>query len=180
MDIIQTLSGGDRRSIGRSQDVVDFVLNNAHRVGQVIAGLSHDDPIVRMRCADVAEKVSKQHADWLQPFKKTLLRIGASSSQQEVRWHIARMLPRVMLSEREKQAAISLLYEYLEDKSHIVKTFSMTALAELAIDDVDLRKKVIPTLKRLIRVGSPAMQSRGRKLLDRLSNARMTAPSLRK
>lgn len=170
MNILSTLAGGDRRSIGRSADVVRHVLGDASRFSILIDGLSHDDPLIRMRCADTAEKVSSEHPEWLQPFKGELIEIAASSTQQEVRWHLAQMLPRLKLSDRERHAVIALLYDYLDDKSRIVKAFGMTALAELASHDTQLRAKLIPTLKRLVRIGSPAMRSRGKKLLTRLTS----------
>ncbi|MDH3742470.1 MAG: hypothetical protein OER56_12830, partial [Hyphomicrobiales bacterium] len=149
MNILKMLAGGDRRSIGRGAQVVRHVLDDASRFSILIDGLSHGDSLVRMRCADAAEKVSREHPEWLQPFKDELIEIAASSTQQEVRWHLAQMLPRLKLSDRERQSIIALLYDYLDDKSRIVNTFGMTALAELASDDEQLRAKLIPTLKHL-------------------------------
>ena len=51
----------------------------------------------------------------------------------------------------------------------IVKTFSMQALADIAEQDADLRPSILMQLQELTRTGSPAMQSRGRKLLARLA-----------
>ena len=168
MDILKTLSGGDRRSIGKAEQVVEYVLDDASRLALLIEGLSHEDDVVRMRCADVAEKVSNKHPEWLHPFKQQLIDIASRSDQQEVRWHLAQIFPRLDLSKSEKQVAIAILFDYLEDKSRIVKTFSMTALAAFALDDVGLRKTLIPVLEKNIATGSPAMKSRGRKLLARL------------
>src|SRR5260370_27140346 len=57
---------------------------------------------------------------------------------------------------------------YLEDKSSMVKTFSMQALADLAAQDEQLLEQVAPLIERLTRTGTPAMKSRGRKLLKQL------------
>ena len=51
------------------------------------------------------------------------------------------------------------------DKSKIVKTFSMQALADFAEQDKQLKPQVVKIIEKLIRTGSPAMQSRGSKLL---------------
>ncbi|MBK8051502.1 MAG: hypothetical protein IPK16_33110 [Anaerolineales bacterium] len=52
--------------------------------------------------------------------------------QQEVRWHVAQLIPRLQLSEGERQVAVEVLTEYLDDHSRIVVVFSMQALVELA------------------------------------------------
>ncbi len=141
------------------------VLRDASRLGTVIDGMSHGDAIVRMRCADVAEKVSASRPRWLDRHKDALLGIARQSRQQEVRWHLAQMLPRLVLSPREKQAVIALLFDYLGDESRIVRTFSMTALAELAAANASLRRRLIPVVEKQAGTGSPAVRSRARKLL---------------
>ena len=79
------------------------------------------------------------------------------------------MIPRLELSEEERAVVLEILLDYLNDKSKIVKTFSMQALADLAEQDASLRAQVVPLLEELTRTGSSAMKSRGRKLLDKLS-----------
>jgi hypothetical protein len=121
-----------------------------------------------MRSADAIEKVTAKRADLLQPYKATLIHKVAAVKQQEVRWHVAQMLPRLCLDPGEEKTALSILMDYLEDASSIVKTSSMQALADLALRNFDLRPRVIPLLEHLTRVGSPAMRSRGRRLLAQL------------
>ena len=55
-----------------------------------------------------------------------------------------------------------------DDKSKIVKTFAMQALADLAEEEPDLRAQFVELLEEWLQTGSPATQSRGRKLLQRL------------
>ncbi len=58
-DILEKLKGGDRRSIGRVNEVVSDVINNAALFDSVFNGMLNDDPIVRMRAADAVEKVTE-------------------------------------------------------------------------------------------------------------------------
>ena len=90
--------------------------------------------------------------------------------QQEVRWHVAQMFSRIYLNQDERQAIVEVLSIYLKDESKIVKTFSMQALADIAEQDTKLRPIIIGQLGVLTEKGSPAMKSRGRKLLSRLRN----------
>jgi hypothetical protein len=95
--------------------------------------------------------------------------LAATAKQQEVRWHLAQLVSRLKLSPRERRQAADILAEYLRDASKIVKTFSMQALADIAAQDADLRGPIVERLEMLTRTGSPAMKSRGRKLLARLN-----------
>lgn len=166
--LLQKLTGTDRRSIGKSNAVVAEVLSAPQLFGILFNGMLNDDPVLRMRCADAVEKVSAIHPEYLQPYKKQLLQQVASIQQQEVRWHVAPLFSRMALTAKERRVAVEILAEYLQDKSKIVKTFSMQALADLAAQDTRLRRPLINQLEKLTRTGSPAMQARGKKLLAKL------------
>ena len=168
-DVLKKLTGGDRRSIGRVGEVVADVLNDPTLFELVFHGTLSDDPVIRMRSADAVEKITARHPEYLQRYKTKLIQQVAKIEQQEVRWHVAQMIPRLELSEEERAIVVEILLGYLSDKSKIVKTFSMQALADLAEQDASLRSQVIPLLEELTKTGSQAMKSRGRKLLERLS-----------
>jgi len=135
---------------------------------ELIAGLWSEDLLVRMRAADAAEKVTRSNRELLQPFKKELLGLMAEATQQELRWHLAAIVPRLVLSAGQRQQAISLLRRYLEDRSSIVRTFALQGLADLAQDEPSLRPDVIELLHESARNGTPAMKARSRKLLAQL------------
>ena len=168
-DVLKKLEGGDRRSIGRVSEVVADMLNDPSLFEVVFNAMLSDDPIIRMRSADAVEKITAKHPEYLQPYKKKLIQQVAKINQQEVRWHVAQMFPRLELSKEERAVIVEILLDYLDDKSKIVKTSSMQALADFAERDASLRFRVIKLLEELTRTGSPAMKSRGRKLLEKLN-----------
>ena len=176
-DLLKKLEGGDRRSIGRVNEVVAQVLDDPSLFEVVFDGMLSHDPLIRMRSADAVEKITAQHPEYLQPYKKKLIQQVAKIDQQEVRWHVAQMFPRLELGEEEQAVVVELLLDYLNDKSKIVKTFSMQALADFAERDAGLRTSVIELLEELTTTGSPAMRSRGRKLLEKLKRYDATACS---
>ena len=92
-----------------------------------------------MRAADAAEKVTRKHPELLQPYKKELLGLMSEVEQQELRWHLAVMVPRLGLNARERQSAMTSLRSYLEDRSSIVKTFALQGMADLAEDVPSIR-----------------------------------------
>jgi len=163
--ILNELSGGDRRSIGKAAQVVENIGKTPQLLADVIRGFTHEDPVIRMRCADVAEKVSAAHPEWLQPHKGAVLSFARRAKDKEIRWHMAQILPRLKLSSADRRTAIALMFDYLEDESQIVKTFSMQALFDMSESDAELRARVVPILQNAVANGSPAARSRAKKLL---------------
>jgi hypothetical protein len=122
--------------------------------GQLIEGLRHPEPAVRMRAADAAEKASVEHKQLLHPFKAKLMELLTEATQQELRWHLAQMVPRLALTGEERHGAAGILRIYLGDRSSIVRTFAMQALADLAERDTSLQPDVVDLIRRLTKTGS--------------------------
>lgn len=163
--ILKMLEGGDRRSIGRSNEVVDLVLAHPELFAVLISGIALDDPLLRMRCADAAEKVSARHPEYLRPHKRLFVEDYSRIKQVEVRWHIAAILARLPLTAMEQQRVVETLLSYTNDRSSIVKTVAMQALADIALHDEELVPDVRKHIEELCIIGTPAMKARGRKLL---------------
>jgi hypothetical protein len=174
--VIDKLRGGDRRSLGESAEAVTAVTKTPALFADLFECLFDDDPMVRMRAADAVEKVTREHPRLLQPWKRPLLETVALRKEKEVRWHVAQLLARLKLTAGERESAIGILMGYLADESSIVKTFSMQALAELAEQDKSLLDQVTPVIERLTQTGTPAMRSRGRRLLKQLRQAEAPVP----
>ena len=90
------------------------------------------DPGVRMRASDAVEKISRTQPDYLQSHKTFLLKQVAESDQQEVRWHLAQIIPRLELSPEDRTGAAEELFAFLDDPSKIVQTNARQALVDLA------------------------------------------------
>jgi hypothetical protein len=172
--LIDLLRGGDRRSIGRAAEALVVLEGHPDWLGSLIGAMSSSDPVLRMRAADVAEKYTRPHPGALQPFRAEVLDLAGLMTQPEVRWHLVQMLPRLDLSPEEVDFAFSILCRYLADPSRIVRTFAMQGLADLALRDTCLIGRVLPVIEANTAQGTPAMQSRGRKLLARLARAGKT------
>jgi|SRR5271165_3754682 len=167
-NILAMLEGGDRRTIGRSDQAVEIVTRDPNLFPALIRGLWSADPLVRMRAADATEKVTRERPELLQPFKKELLGLLKETKQQELRWHLALMIPGLELTAAERRTAISSLKLYLQDSSSIVKTFALQGLADLAQNEASIQPEVLEILREAVRNGTPAMKARSRKLLVRL------------
>ncbi|HYA97804.1 MAG TPA: hypothetical protein VEH49_06880 [Methylomirabilota bacterium] len=168
------LGGGDRRSLGRAAEAIVLVRRSPNRLGELFACLWEGDPRVRMRAADALEKISREKGGLLQRYKAELLGLLAEEGQQEVRWHLALMTPRLRLTAAECERVADNLQRYLEDRSSIVKTLAMQGLADLTQQSPGLRPRVTELIRELTRTGTAAMRARGRKLLKRLEAEAVT------
>lgn len=164
------LTGGDRRSTGRADELAEEVLQNRIAIAAVYPAMFDEDEAVRMRAADALEKISVQRPEWLQPYKQDLLERLPDMVQPEVRWHVAQMLPRLALTPEERDARVlPVLLDYLRDKSRIVQTFALQALTDFAASDRRLRPQVLTLVEAAARTGSAAVRARCRQLLRQLS-----------
>lgn len=164
--LIEKLRGGDLRSIGRSDEVVVDVLKAPERLGDVFEGLFHGEAVVRARSADALEKVCATRPEWFRPFVGRLIRDVATIDQKEVRWHVAQILGRVRLTARQRQSAVGILENYLENSdSQIVKVSALQALADLAANEPALQPRVVEFAEMASRSGSKSLKARARKIL---------------
>jgi len=81
---------------------------------------------------------------------------------------MAQIAPRLAYSPNEENEIIKALKRYLTHKSKIVRVSAMESLASIAERNPSILNEVIEIIKVQKAIGSPALQSRGRKLLQRL------------
>lgn len=166
--VVEKLMGRDRRSIGPADAVAREIAGDQALFDEVFAALFADDPVLRMRAADAVEKASRRHPERLAPHKRDLLGELAAVDQKEVRWHVAQMLPRLVLDPAETQRAVAIVDGFLADGSTIVRVNALEALVELARGDAELEAKARHRVLDALERGAPAEKARARKLLDRL------------
>jgi hypothetical protein len=68
--IEKLLSVGDLRSAGKSEVVVTQVLSKPALFEDVVNAIYIDDAGTRMRASDAVEKITRDHPEWLKPYKK--------------------------------------------------------------------------------------------------------------
>src|SRR5690606_19897772 len=170
--VLDKLAGTDRRSTGRADEVAAEIAGDQALFDEVFAAILFDDPVVRMRAADAVEKASRQHPERLLPHKEALLGAVAEIQQQEVRWHLAQMLPRLPLDPSERDGAVATLDGVLHATSTIVRVDALEALAALARVNAELEAKVLRRLVEVLESGAPAEKARARMLLRDLNHSK--------
>ena len=169
-NILNKLLGGDLRSIGDAHEVISDILKEPELFGEVFNGMRSDNPLIRMRSADVIEKVSRIHPEYLTSYKEEIIKEISEIEQQEVRWHVALIFSYLSLSAREKEIVYKKLVSWIENsKSKIVIANSLQALAYIFKKDEKYRLKMIKILEAAIVDGSPAVKARARKLLAQVN-----------
>jgi hypothetical protein len=124
------LTGGDRRSLGRVDEVIEAVLARPSSFAALFDCLFSADEIVRMRAGDAIEKVARRRPDLLEPYHERLLVDVAAIEQASVQWHLAQILPRLELGPSERRRAIVVLKRNLETYDDwIVTNLTLEALA---------------------------------------------------
>ena len=169
-EILNMLAEGDLRSIGRVQEILELVEDCPELFPEVVKAMAHQEPGIRMRASDAVEKISRSKPDYLQIHKTFLLKQLMTQTQQEVRWHLVQILPRLDLSPVEKVWVADVLFTFLEDSSKIVQANTLQALVELSWENDELFFRVRAAVEKMAEIGSPAVSSRAGKLLPLLNN----------
>ena len=83
--------GGKSNSLGRAGEVVDTVLGDKSRLGELYDCLFLEDAWVRMRAADALEKVCRVHPEWIESYIDRFEDELAISDQPSIQWHLAQI-----------------------------------------------------------------------------------------
>ena len=177
MTILNELTGGDLRSDGKADEVAEKVLRNPLLLKELIEGLHSSDDVIKMRTAHALEYISRKNPELLEPVKPTLVN-SASDTLPEVRWHLAQIFGNVPLSQKERDAVVSILFDYLDGESILVKAWSIESLGALAEKDGDIRDRIIQRIEPFQNDKSPAVRKRALKVVRNLTDGRILFPQV--
>jgi hypothetical protein len=136
-------------------------------VAQAVQLLFVGDRVLRARAADALEKPSRKRPELIQSAKEAMLRLAATARQQELRWHLAQVLPRLQLSSRERTRAMAILRRYTGDPSRIVQVCAMQGLWDLGTARGRRGAWVVSIVNQMASEGSPAVRARASPAADR-------------
>lgn len=164
-DFEKLLSGGDLRSIGKSNTAVAFIKTQAD-FDELFSFLFNNNRLVVMRAADALEKVTLKHPDFLPNHKKELFTLCKSAENKELRWHLALLLPRLSLNNKELSSVWETLTNWAQDKSNskIVRVNALQGLFELTQKNQSLATKFTSLVTTIKKENIPSINARIRKL----------------
>jgi hypothetical protein len=161
------MTGGDRRSLARSNDALLLVRADKSRVADLVRLADDDDWLVVMRAMDLLEKLAHEHSDWIQRYRKPFIGSLAAHASWEIRPQISRALPLLRWTPRQRREAIAVLQRYVDDPQKFVKVRALDSLARFAELDASLTPMVDCILKKFAQSDSAALRSRARRIRDR-------------
>jgi hypothetical protein len=167
------LQDGDRRTIGKVSAVLRAVLTNPQLTSSLVQCLFDTEPPVRMRAADALEKLSRERVAELQSYANQFVDLLERSTQPEVLWHFALLLPRLQLDAAGRRRTSEALQRFLHSESSILKTCALQGLADLALQEPTLIPVIVDLLESSESSGTPAMKARSRILLKTISTKRV-------
>ena len=170
LNIVDLLQGDDKRSLGDNDEAVYLVNQHPELLADLFEAFMLEDEVVQMRAIDAIEKSTRQHVEWLHPFKKIILQQSFLDQKKEIRWHLAQIIPRLSLTKAERIDVYDLLIStFMHDQSSIVRVNTMQALFELSQKDPSLSSDIESILHEALISGTAAMKARARKILAQLS-----------
>lgn len=166
LDLRATLSGGNPRSLGRTDEVVEYVLGNRNRLDDLFDCVFDGDETVRMRAGDALEKICREHPEWLQPFTDRILTEMAVIPQPSVQWHVVQMIGELPLDDAQREQAIAILKRNLESASDwIVLNYSLEVFASFVRADPGLQPYFVARLHKHAQDPRKSVAKRAAKLL---------------
>lgn len=168
-DFVNLLSGGDLRSIGKSNSVVSLIVNQQD-FDELFKLIFLDDQLIVMRAIDAIEKITLKHPNYLIKHKNEILNLSTVAHDKELKWHLAQIIPRLSLTPPELTKAWKLLTIWALDKnnSRIVRVNSIQGLFEMLKENNELTQDFALTLTELEKEDIPSINARIRSIKNKI------------
>jgi hypothetical protein len=164
--------GGNKRKIN-NQPVIEAVLHDSTRVGELFECVKDEDEYVRMRASDALEKVCRFDVSIVQPLKTRILREMSLIDQPSVQWHYAQIVDKLQLNTQESEKVISKLQSNFEKYDDwITRNITMEVLGNFALRDEALSAYLVPKLEKLTKDRKVSISTRALKILKKLERRR--------
>lgn len=162
----QLLSGGDLRSIGKS-NIVSVAIRNQQDFDKLFSLLINGDRLLRMRAADAVEKITITHPDYLKSHKKELFSFFQTHQNIEFQWHLALLITRVDLSAGETNLVWKQLSNWAVDEkqSKIVRVNAIQSLFDISTNTSAYKRQFSKLATELDKLNIPSISARLRKLM---------------
>jgi len=171
-EIRALLSGGDRRSIAKSNRARAGIERNPGLVSELAALANDPDPLVSQRSLDLMEKLAHDHPTLIEPYTKIFIGPLAQSDRWEIRLQIVRALPLFRWAPAQSRRVEEILLANVSHPQIFVRAWALDALATFAERRATLRPFVRRHLRKFDESSSKALQSRARHIRERLGRRR--------
>lgn len=119
---------------GLAEKIIEVAAADPLIFDEVMRGMLHVNPSVRIQSAEMAEKVTQVRPFFLTPYKRLLVKEMAGIEEAEVRQQVALLYGRVFWDEWDLKQVVALLGEWIEkQQSEQILISSLHSLHTLAI-----------------------------------------------
>lgn len=164
-ELEKILSSGNPRSLGDINSLLDKN-KKQEDFDELFPFLSHSNRVVVMRSSDAVEKISQYNPEFLQKHKEKIFELCQSEIFNELKWHLALLLPRLSLSENELGKAWEILSNWTKNKenSKIVRVNSLQGMYEIVQKEKFLKQDLELTMEEIGMEEVPSINARIKKL----------------
>jgi hypothetical protein len=119
-----------------------------------------------MRAADAIEKITIHHPEFLVPHKSQLLALLKGAMDKELKWHIAQLTVRVLLTPEEQEEVWKILRYWVQNpnESKIVRVNSLQGLYDMTIQYPSMNEHLLQIIETIEHEPIPSLQARIRKI----------------
>lgn len=159
------LKGGDLRSIGKVNAVMKEIKSQTD-FDTLFNELFNSDRKIVMRSADAIEKITIENSGYLSKHTKKILALCETAKDKELKWHLALLVSRIKLTEKEFGLIWQTLTNWATNKneSKIVRVNSIQGLYNLLPQNLELLQDFEITLNEIESENIPSITARIKKL----------------
>jgi len=168
----EALTGGHPNSLGNTVEVVEVVLKDPKRFGELFECYFSDDEVVRLRVSSCMKRIAKVKPEFVYGYMNRLLEEVSQIDQASTQWTLSQLFLelQLMLTPAQKSKATNVMKRNLEKSSDwIVLAQTANTLGIWAKKDADLQSWLIPRLKKLTKDERKSVAGRAKKILTSLS-----------
>ena len=173
MKNIETLlAGGHPNSLGNTIEVVDMILKDPGRFEELFQCYFSEDEVVRMRVSNAMKRIAKEREQLVINYLDRFLNEISLIDQASTKWTLAQlflMLENHMTTKQLSHAREILLKNLTESDDWIVLNMTMETLSVWALQDQELKEKIMPRLKQLKNDSRKSVFTKASKKLAQLS-----------
>jgi HEAT repeat protein len=170
------LAGGDLRSDGPANDVVEFVLHNIELFDDLWEGLSAEDDLVRGRAADALEKLARTRPELFHTHVSEVINSATHDGVAMVRWHLGMTLGHLAVFDDLHQQIGPALLGLLDDRSAFTRSWAIVGVCILGRRNSAWHERALRGLTPLLADRSIAVRTRAHKGMALLADANMAFP----
>lgn len=169
MNLASELIGNDLRTTGNANTVIKKI-NSQSAFDELFELMFHENRVLAMHAADIAEKVTAHHPHYLSIHKDDLLKLVTIAQNKELLWHVAQLLPRIEYNNEEQQFINMHLLSWVRNQSlsRIVRVNALQALFEFAEKDLFSKHALKKIMNELKKEHIPSLDARIKAILKKL------------